>query len=117
MLPDMTPDPWVRVGEAVRARREALGLTQLDLARAAGVSETTVRVLETARRDSYRRPNLRAIASALGWPDDAIDRIRAGRPADEQLVDRDDRALEDRLAELEAELLRLRDALRARQRS
>lgn len=107
---------WARVGDAVRARRESQGMTQLELARAADVSDSTIRVLETARRTSYRAANLRAIARALGWPDDALDRIRAGRPADERLVPTDSRAIEARLDELEGELAELRAAL-ARQRS
>jgi transcriptional regulator with XRE-family HTH domain len=110
-------DRWVEVGEAVRARREHLGLSQVELAQAAHVSETTVRVLETHRRTSYRRGNLRAIARALDWPDDAIDRLRAGRPPDEDLVEPDPRTWEDRVAALEAEVARLREQLRARQPS
>jgi transcriptional regulator with XRE-family HTH domain len=106
---------WAEVGEAVRARREDLGMSQVELAQAANVSETTVRVLETARRINYRRGNLRAIARALTWPDDAIDRLRAGRPPDEDLTGRDERTWEDRVAALEAEVARLREQLRARQ--
>lgn len=109
---------WGHVGEVVRARREALGLTQVELAQAANVSDTTVRVLETARRTSYRRGNLRAIARALRWPDDAIDRIRAGRPPDEELAEPATLSTEDRIARLEAELAQLRAQLAAsRQRT
>lgn len=117
MLRGMTPDEWARVGAAVRTRREDLGMTQTELAGAARVSDTTVRVLETARRTSYRAGNLRAIARALEWPDDAIDRIRAGLDPNEPLVAGDDRSLADRLAALEAEVARLRAELADRQRT
>lgn len=118
MLRHVTQDEWARVGAAVRKRREDLGLTQTELAATAHVSDTTVRVLERARRTSYRAGNLRAIARALQWPDDAIDRIRAGRPADEDMTGHTDgRDVTDRLAALEAEVARLRAALAARQRS
>lgn len=110
-------DFWPAVGEAVRARREELGLTQVELAQAANVSDTTVRVLETARRTNYRRGNLRAIARALRWPDDALDRIRAGRPPDEELAEPVKLSTEERIARLEAELARLRAELAARQRT
>jgi transcriptional regulator with XRE-family HTH domain len=108
---------WTAVGAAVRARREELGLTQVELATAANVSDSTVRVLETARRTTYRRGNLRAIARALRWPDDAIDRIRAGRPPAEDLSVVDRRPVEERLAALEAELAELREQLRSGQRT
>lgn len=117
MLRDVTTDEWARVGAAVRERREGLGLTQLQLATQAGVSESMVRVLETARRTSYRGGNLRAIARALNWPDDAIDRVLAGRPPDERLSPPDERPLTDRLEALEAEVARLRAELADRQRT
>ena len=113
----MSDQPWHDVGDAVRARRETLGLTQVELAQAANVSDSTIRVLETARRTSYRRGNLRAIARALGWPDDAIDRIRAGRPPDEELGEPVRLSTEDRIARLEAELRDLRALLAERQRT
>src|SRR5690606_26458124 len=107
-------DTWVAVGEAVRERREELGIPQAELARRANVSESTIRVLETARRTNYRRANLRAICRALGWPDDAIDRIRAGRPPDEELVEQPAASLEERLDALERELAELRALVRQR---
>lgn len=117
MLRGVTTDEWARVGAAVRERREGLGLTQLELATQAGVSESMVRVLETARRANYRAGNLRAIARVLQWPDDAIDRVLAGRPPDERLSPPDERPLTDRLEALEAEVARLRAELADRQRT
>lgn len=112
----MTDQRWAAVGDAVRDRRTELDLTQLELAQAANVSESTIRVLETARRTSYKRGNLRAIARALRWPDDAIDRIRAGRPPDEELAEPARLTTESRIAALEAVIAELRAEL-ARQRT
>jgi transcriptional regulator with XRE-family HTH domain len=121
MLPGVTDhdDRWAAVGEAVRARREELGLTQVELARASGVSEPTIRVLERPRGPRrYRHGTLRDLARALRWPDDAVARIRAGRPPAEDLVEPSRGSVEDRLAALEAELMRLREQLAAeRQRT
>jgi transcriptional regulator with XRE-family HTH domain len=105
-------DDWPTYGRAVRERREALGIRQ----GAGGVSTATWRKVEAGRGAPYRRTTLVAIARALGWPDDAFDRMRAGRPPDELLAGgaADDRALEARLAVLEAELVKLREALAAR---
>jgi transcriptional regulator with XRE-family HTH domain len=74
----MADEPWRRLAGAVRARRDALGWTQAELAARSGVSEPTIRVIETARRSSYQRATLRAIAEALGWPTDSPDRILRG---------------------------------------
>lgn len=111
-------DRWVAVGEAVRLRREDLGMTQVELATASGVSEPTIRVLERPRgARKFRRRTLRDLARALRWPDDAVERVLAGRPPDEDLVEPDRRSLEERLQALEAELRALRDELGARQRN
>ncbi len=113
----MSPRPWAEIGAAVRSRRQQLGLTQLDLAARAGLSEATVRVLETARRQSYRAANLRAIAVALEWPEDAFSRLAAGLPAEGPSPERPTAGtIDDRVAALEAEVVRLRDELAARQR-
>lgn len=76
----MASEAWKRVARAVRQGREQLGLTQAELASKAGVSEPTIRVLETARRTGYQRATLREIASALGWTPDSIDRILDDKP-------------------------------------
>lgn len=112
----MTTRPWVEIGAVLRSRRVELGLTQLELAARAGVSEVTVRILETGRRQSYRPANLRAIAGAVGWPGDAFDRLAAGLPAvdpDAETSGSSDGTISERVARLEAEVVRLRDELAA----
>lgn len=55
------------LGEEVRARREALGLSRLDVQRAGGPYAETVLSLEQGRT---RRPNRRTLVElddALGW--------------------------------------------------
>lgn len=70
---------WQRAGRRVKARRHELDrMTQLDLARAAGTSESTIRVLETARRIPAG-PVLRSISQALGWTADSIEALADGR--------------------------------------
>ena len=50
------------VGRAIRAAREEAGLTQKDLADLAGISERTVRAVETGAGN----PALAAVAAATG---------------------------------------------------
>lgn len=45
-----TPDDWRRAGALLRARREALGLSQRDVAAAAGVSRSALAALEAGQR-------------------------------------------------------------------
>lgn len=82
---------WKNVGEAVKRRREwHLGATQQAIAdRANGLagkqvlSVPTLQIIENARQEKYRPATLLWLARALDWPDDAIERIRAGeRPED-----------------------------------
>lgn len=42
--------PYKQIGEIVKARRKELGLTQTDLAQAAGVNRRSVRRLENGER-------------------------------------------------------------------
>ena len=62
----VAPGPWTEFGEAVAARRHALGLTQRDLADLAGVSLTTVQAMEAGRR-AARVDSLHRTLRALGW--------------------------------------------------
>src|SRR5580658_5813269 len=72
----------VRPGEWLRKQRVAAGLTQEDLAERSGVS---VRAIADLERGRTRRPypsSVRALARALGLPDEAgaglVARYRAG---------------------------------------
>lgn len=95
----MDDEAWTRLAGAVRARRDELGLKQVELAERAGLSEPTVRVIEGARRSSYQRSTLRALATALGWTPDSADRVLRG---DQPLIL--DPSIDDRIAALEARL-------------
>ena len=67
----------------IRAAREALGLTQTELADKAGLSARTVHAVEKGR--ACRQATKRRILSALGVPwdmrDDYFPRVRRVRPA------------------------------------
>lgn len=65
----MTNRDWGRLGAAVRSAREALGLSQEQLAAVAGVSRSTVQGLERGRVPKSEAPSsLPHIERALGWP-------------------------------------------------
>ena len=86
-MPDVSDaDPadkagWRRVGDAVRDRRLSLGWTQQEAADRSGVSLATWRLIELAGRDRYQELTLRGLLRGLGWPLDAVDRLRAGGTA------------------------------------
>ena len=81
-LPKRTP---IEIGNLVRQLREGLGLTQLQLAARAGVTDTTVRSVEGAKK-AYHRSTLAAIATALGTTADALKGSRS-EPKLEELDD------------------------------
>lgn len=63
----MTND-WDRLAGAIRERRQALGMTQQQLADAAGVTRTTIKNLEGARQPTKRLPSsIAAVEQVLGW--------------------------------------------------
>lgn len=63
----MTND-WDRLAGAIRERRQALGMTQQQLADAAGVTRTTIKNLEGARQPAKRLPlSVAPVEQALGW--------------------------------------------------
>ena len=101
----MTDDGWARLGEAIRDRRRALGMSQLELAQAAGISEAMLRVIERARRTNVRPATLGAVARALGWTRDSVDRVLAGGdPVLDEDRDRSVAELKRQVAELQARL-------------
>ncbi|MDI5965825.1 helix-turn-helix domain-containing protein, partial [Streptantibioticus silvisoli] len=79
----MTQD-WKRLGDAIRDARTSRGMTQIDLATAAEVSEATVQNLEGARKNPRRRPpSLPRIEAALNWAAGSATRIlEGGAPLD-----------------------------------
>lgn len=71
---------WDRLAAAVRARRTELGLTQVDVATAGGVSVDMIRNIEHRRR-TPKRVNPRtanAIEDALQWAPGSIEETLAG---------------------------------------
>ena len=61
----------------------------------AGVSLATWRLLETAGRERYQGLTLRGVTRALGWSDDAIDRLLEG-PVDGDALRVEGRAADHR---------------------
>lgn len=57
---------------------DELALLQVDLVRASGVSEATVRPVMRGKPGNYRTAGLGKIARALGWTSDSIKRILDG---------------------------------------
>lgn len=76
-------EDWSRLGDFVRRRRTALGMTQGQLAAAAGVSINTVGNVENGQR--AQDLNLSKIARALGWlPDSFWLILEGGQPVVEE---------------------------------
>ncbi|WP_019630822.1 helix-turn-helix transcriptional regulator [Actinomadura atramentaria] len=73
----MSQQQHASVGNAVATRRVRLGLRQSDLAREAGVSETTIRNIE-AGRIGGRPTKWPLVERALGWPPGSFETLSAG---------------------------------------
>lgn len=70
----MTRD-WKRLGAAIKARREELGMRrQQDLADAAGVIRQSVQSLEAGKDRKRNPPSLDAVREALGWDPETVAR-------------------------------------------
>lgn len=71
---------WQRLGEAIRARREELLLSQAEAVRRSEglISLPTWSLLENARQQRYKRRTLQGAALALGWPRDGCYRVLDG---------------------------------------
>lgn len=101
---------WLRVGQAIEARRKELKLTKAELIRESGVSDKTLTgYLEG--QPIVREDKARGLSRALRWPEDAIDQllddgeviVAANRdPHIDPLVELRLLSLEARVAELEA---------------
>lgn len=73
----MTMD-WVRLGAAVKASRKAMGITQLQLGAAAGVSRATVQNIEAGQEFARVTSTLRVIERTLHWQEGSIELVLAG---------------------------------------
>lgn len=72
---------WVRLGLAVKAARETLGMTQVELAEALDVDESTLQNLETARygKGFSRMPaSARAAAHYFSWAEGSLEAVLSG---------------------------------------
>lgn len=91
-------ESWQRVGQAIADRMDELRLTKAMLIRAAGVSDKTLNGYLVGQ-PIKRRDKLWALADALRWTPDSIDRILAG---DEPVALPDRAELERLAAQVEA---------------
>jgi len=55
----------ITVGEEIKGRREALGMTQSQLARRAGTHQSAIASIESGRRSHFRTSSIEKIARAL----------------------------------------------------
>lgn len=67
MTEDRTTLQWVKLAAAIRAAREARGLTQPQLAELAGISEGSVQNLESGKPRSRMPQTLTKVEPHLGW--------------------------------------------------
>lgn len=67
MTEDRTKLQWAKLATAIRAAREARGLTQVALAELAGISEGSVQNLESGDPRTRIPPSLTKIEPHIGW--------------------------------------------------
>ncbi|MGW4648109.1 helix-turn-helix transcriptional regulator [Kitasatospora sp. NPDC004289] len=69
---------WARLGSAVKAARLAAGLSQVDLADAAGLSRSAVQAIERGKAFDAPQLSHRSVASTLGWHANSVASVLAG---------------------------------------
>ena len=87
---------WALLGQAIRARRTALRLSQPKLAKKAQVSLSTINLLENAKQTSYQSVTIGAVERALDWAPGSFQSVLAHR--DESRDKLDVAALSENLA-------------------
>lgn len=105
----VTDEPWQRLAELVRLRREERRLSQRQLGTKAGTTDRLISDVERAVRQNYEPSTLRAVARALDWSPHSIDRILAG--GDPEEADTDEQSMAERMDRMEAALDRFSSAL------
>jgi transcriptional regulator with XRE-family HTH domain len=95
-----TAEGWREAGEAVAMQRGRCHWTREELAKRAHVDESTIRDLEKGVKRERGVNTLAAIADALGWEPDQIQRIAAGEPPPWRTKAERDEAIERQLEEL-----------------
>lgn len=73
-------EDWQGLAEAVRQRRDELGISQEEVAFAGGPSTATMYLLETAGQSRYRGKTLASLERALGWPHGTVRAILRHEP-------------------------------------
>jgi len=85
---------WRRRGEIIRAERAKRWATAKDFARATGLSESLIDIIENGRRGNFSPATMAAIEEALDWADGSFIRVGEGghpqrmRDADLQRIHR-----------------------------
>lgn len=81
MTEDRTKLQWAKLGAAIRAAREARGLSQVDLAERAGISEGSVQNLEKGEPRSRMPQSLAKVEPHIGWAaGSGLAILRGGEP-------------------------------------
>lgn len=70
---------WKSLGRAVRSARKRLGLSQDELAEAAGVSRATLQVIEQGRGFNDLPKSVLKVVAVFDWPAGGLESILAGR--------------------------------------
>jgi transcriptional regulator with XRE-family HTH domain len=78
MMEGMELKNWAGLGEAVRARRAQLGMTQHDVEQAGGPSDVTLSQIEQGTPRSYQQRTRITLERALQWKPGAVEAILAG---------------------------------------
>lgn len=104
-------DNWKRLGNAVRFRREALGLTQRAAISSAGITEKTWIEVEKGTRGARQPLTLAAIDRAMHWPAGTCRQISVGGKVPNVAVVSEADRNDARIIELEAERSRLTEQL------
>jgi DNA-binding Xre family transcriptional regulator len=78
-LPAENGEDWQTVARAINERMALRRIGQQELADLAGISVSTLRLVQHGANRRVRNKTLAAIARALGWPDDHLQNILTGR--------------------------------------
>jgi transcriptional regulator with XRE-family HTH domain len=78
MMWAMEPKNFERLGEAIRARRAQLGMTQQEVAQGGGPSDVTLSAIEQGTPRTYHQRTKMALERALRWRSGAVESILAG---------------------------------------
>lgn len=71
-------EQWIALGRQLAEARQAVGMTQVELASELDVSKSTVKAIEHGRPYSKIQPTHRAFAAAVGWSDGSIKAVLDG---------------------------------------